>query len=568
MKNEIILEQGTSNMKKSCVYGYFMLENSSNKKQNDDNSENWPSETNEWVAKPSQIQVIDGNKNVVVYLKDGTFTTRESYQNIGTKVDGPKKQGKWYCDGLKNFIVQFDNGNILSTKLRTLLKPDDEKYDEYLAKIKEENGGKTNDKTKSEDTPKEKDDSNQTWKRNEVDMLTKTFGNQVGGDNKLGGKVFLVDDQNHVFYSNHRVHKVDTGEKNNWKLTSSGVMIGDKSYDIPKEKNDPPKKSKPKVSPLKPSEYSGVEFEYRYPHDKAYEYGVKDGKWLARNLKNKKVFDITVFETSVKKLNKEYPNALTKKSEETKTQNDGKPNVRVNTNESKITNKSKVGDTYKRVKDMKNVIKESLVEMSNKKRIETIQESKIVKNRFSVLIEGKKSFTKTETEEFFIDLINEIRLANSTGINTEVIKEELLKLLTTLSNTDDKSIMEMFREKYAKWLSDKLVKNDVVMSSDVYSSIIGIDVNDTTKLIECDFTSEIITKTVITNFKQQMEINDTNPTNVNDMMKESLIKIVDDSSFFMKLKGRIEKVLCPILNNIEDKMDSASDEIRKKIVES
>ncbi len=80
-----------------------------------------------------------------------------------------------------------------------------------------------------------------------------------------------------------------------------------------------PKKQVQKQS-LKPSGQStpnttgssiNVIYQYEYPNDTKYRYGVKDGKWFGKNLANGKEFDLSTIKTTVANLNNKFPNALT-----------------------------------------------------------------------------------------------------------------------------------------------------------------------------------------------------------------------------------------------------------------
>ena len=53
-----------------------------------------------------------------------------------------------------------------------------------------------------------------------------------------------------------------------------------------------------------------VIYQYEYPNDTKYRYGVKDGKWFGKNLANGKEFDLSTIKTTVANLNNKFPNAL------------------------------------------------------------------------------------------------------------------------------------------------------------------------------------------------------------------------------------------------------------------
>jgi hypothetical protein len=54
----------------------------------------------------------------------------------------------------------------------------------------------------------------------------------------------------------------------------------------------------------------GITYQYDYPNDKKYSYGVKDKKWFGKNLANGREFDLSTITTTVANLNRQFPNAM------------------------------------------------------------------------------------------------------------------------------------------------------------------------------------------------------------------------------------------------------------------
>lgn len=125
---------------------------------------------------------------------------------------------------------------------------------------------------------------------------------------------------------------------------------GSKKVGKPEDIKKPEVKEKPKGSeevnkgktnserksnqPVSPETTKGINFEYKYPNDKTYIYGVKGSDWYAKNTKNGKVFNISKlgYQTSVDKLNKKFPNAFNKpdKGDENVDNTEKEVNVNVN----------------------------------------------------------------------------------------------------------------------------------------------------------------------------------------------------------------------------------------------
>ena len=216
------------------------------------------------------------------------------------------------------------------------------------------------------------------------------------------------------------------------------------------------------------------------------------------------------------------------------------------------------------------VISESLKQVITTRKKEVLQENVIVKNRFKVLIEGKKTLSKSESKKLFRNIIEEVRHLNSMNISNEVIKEELLGLLSTLTEPKNNSVMKSFKENFADWLSSKVVDRDseVFMSNAVVSAIMSVEDSQAVNLIECNFTSEILTKTVIEDWKNKLLVSSDNPIYVSEILRKTLRDTIDNSTFYNTLKTRIEQMICPLLNKVEEKMKTSEKEIKNKLVSS
>jgi hypothetical protein len=91
---------------------------------------------------------------------------------------------------------------------------------------------------------------------------------------------------------------------------------------------------KKKGTPLSSNEYTGIEFKFKYPNDKNYIYGIKNGDWYAKNVNNQKVFNISKdgFQSSVDNLNRHFPEAL-KPIDNTNT---NEPNIQIKPDETQV----------------------------------------------------------------------------------------------------------------------------------------------------------------------------------------------------------------------------------------
>jgi hypothetical protein len=77
--------------------------------------------------------------------------------------------------------------------------------------------------------------------------------------------------------------------------------------------------TKKRGTPLNAQDYEGINFNYRYPGDKNWRYGVKNNEWYAKNITNNRVFNISKdgFTSSVNYLNAQFPDAFKEVAQQT-----------------------------------------------------------------------------------------------------------------------------------------------------------------------------------------------------------------------------------------------------------
>jgi hypothetical protein len=216
---------------------------------------------------------------------------------------------------------------------------------------------------------------------------------------------------------------------------------------------------------------------------------------------------------------------------------------------------------------IKNVIKENLTKVKNEKLRTYSAESKIIKNRASIIVESPIINTKPQQKRLFNDILTESIYLNSQGFSKHIIQEQFFDTLKGFFDKEDHdSIFDTFKEYMGEWLVSKLtpLHPDGWMSKSIISSIDNVKINDIEKLLDCSYLTKSISKSIIDGSVGKLEKDNDLDGGLYDMVRNNLFDYVNGNDFLNKLESDITKILCPLLNGITEKLENAHDEIREK----
>jgi hypothetical protein len=214
------------------------------------------------------------------------------------------------------------------------------------------------------------------------------------------------------------------------------------------------------------------------------------------------------------------------------------------------------------------LIKESLIESSKLKKQNLITESNIIGNRTKFLIENRTLKTETQRNKFFNEILIESNYLNSQGFSEQLINEQFWDVLKTLFGDGSEGTFQYFKEYLGKQLIDKLtpLNSDGWISGLVVKMIGNVDVADMNELTNCSYVVPTLTKSIVEEVgnKIKKSVGMTGP--FYDILRNSLAEMVDHSDFGKSIERNLSTLICPLLGSVKDKISSATDKMKEKVL--
>ena len=195
---------------------------------------------------------------------------------------------------------------------------------------------------------------------------------------------------------------------------------------------------------------------------------------------------------------------------------------------------------------MKSILRKHLLEAEKKK-----QQDK----KDSMIIEKRLSLTSD-----IAGLISEVSYLNKQKYNKNLINENLLDVLSVMFQEDGQKFMETVKKKLGDFLIQKLQYQG--FEQEVLLKAIGdTDVDDVPKLFtDCRFLASKLAEVYTEDFSGTY-LND-----MPDFMKDKMTNFVSDSQTKKQLEDSFVDKLCPMMGDINSKMELKLKDIRDNIL--
>jgi len=217
-------------------------------------------------------------------------------------------------------------------------------------------------------------------------------------------------------------------------------------------------------------------------------------------------------------------------------------------------------------KQLKNLVRESLLEIKENKKKSILGESKIVKARLSIISENVNFKTKKQKDKFFDELLSEMVYLNSQGFDKQVINEGFWDTLKGLFGHAPNGIMEYFKEYIGKWLVEHLTPIDPEgwVGNIIITSIGNLAIGDIPKLTDCNFLTKLISKSVGEGAVRKLTHEKGLDGAFYDVLRNSIVDMLDSTTLVTKIEEGLGSIICPLLGGVKNKMNVATDTLKQK----
>jgi len=213
--------------------------------------------------------------------------------------------------------------------------------------------------------------------------------------------------------------------------------------------------------------------------------------------------------------------------------------------------------------ELKSLIKENLITLSEEKKTKLLGESKIINVRFEII---KESSTENK-DKLFNDIISEMVYLNNQGFDKELINEGFWEILGGLFPSTN-TIGETFKEYLTKWLIEAIApgQENGWIGNIIITSVGNLKIGDITKLTNCEFTTKLLSKSiseaVVRKFAESKGISGV----LADLIRNSMIEQLDSTEFAQKLESGLAHVICPLLGGVSQKMSTVANKMKDKAI--
>lgn len=216
--------------------------------------------------------------------------------------------------------------------------------------------------------------------------------------------------------------------------------------------------------------------------------------------------------------------------------------------------------TNESMKSIRKTIKESLKEVSVKKK-NLLKEEKIINNRFQMIAEN---FDGKQKNKFYDEILSEMVYLNSQGFESQVINEQFTEFLKSIFGHKWDAIGQTFLEHIMTWVLNKLgLPKDSVWSEMISTSFANLPLSNISTILTCDGMTKWLSTSVTEGMIKHLQTTAGLDNLFVDSLRNALVDTIkDDTEFGKKVEGLLAKLVCPGLSSLQGKFDGAEEQMK------
>ena len=200
-----------------------------------------------------------------------------------------------------------------------------------------------------------------------------------------------------------------------------------------------------------------------------------------------------------------------------------------------------------------------------------LTESVILRNRFGFILNS--SYNPKNNNELFFNILKEMVHLYKNGYNTKLIKENVdnvFDVYSKVSGLDNSRVSEMFKQSGIRFILKNLeIDGDELMKEYIEIALDNTPLNEIPKLFtNCSYLTRKICDAIPSYYLNKLEMEEKNGSKFQINVTSTLNDIIRDSDFADKLEPKILKIVCPLIDKMNEKFESKVIDIRTKLLGS
>jgi hypothetical protein len=198
------------------------------------------------------------------------------------------------------------------------------------------------------------------------------------------------------------------------------------------------------------------------------------------------------------------------------------------------------------MKNVKNIIQETI-----QKKKKMVNEAVTIHNRLVLSMDGKK-----DLESRLVSVFLEMNHLNKRGYNDTIISESVNKMFDVLSKLYDMKsheVSEKFKDVGIDFIMSKLqLDENLIMKDYLRRSLEKTDTKDIPKLFsDCEFLSNKIEQVIPDAYLASLDLDEGFGSEFLNIVQTELKKTIEHSDFKERLQGKLDGVICPLIDRIQ-----------------